>query len=263
MSWNAYSVKAQPLWQLLHCALPVNSRNPAASSAVNAASSPPTQRSNRVDGDTSVRSNTATALARVCGLARGSSGKAARKASAYDRSAARSATTEATGRPISSGASIGPATCSSRLRARPSQNTGAAQARFHRVGVWRLSGMSETPRPCRRPSAKPFAPSWQVAQAIAPLADRRLSWNRRSPSARFASEKGFDAGNGTAAGQRNAAFKVGKSGSCPAPSRPNAWAPSPSTAPAAAPARNAIATRRGADPNDDLTLSHQLAGGEF
>ena len=70
---------------------------------------------------------------------------------------------------------IGPATCSSRLRARPSQNTVRAQARFHSVGVWRASGRRGTPIAVARPSEKPFARSWQVAQAMLPSAERRLS----------------------------------------------------------------------------------------
>ena len=82
MSWNAESVKAQPLWQLLHLALPANRWKPAISSALSACASPSIQRSNRVAGDTSVRSNVASALARFSGVTRGSSGNAAANARA-------------------------------------------------------------------------------------------------------------------------------------------------------------------------------------
>src|SRR5262249_30738720 len=90
----------------------------------------------------------------------------------------------------------------SRLRARPSQNTGEDQARFHKVGVWRLSGRPGTPRPCTLPSAKPLPRSWQLAHARLPSIERRLSWKSASPSARFCSENGLSAGNGTVGGGR-------------------------------------------------------------
>src|SRR5262249_49700759 len=107
---------------------------------------------------------------------------------------------------ISSGDSIGPATCSSRLRARPSQNTGAAQAKFHKVWVCRLSGRPGTPRPCALPSAKPLPRWWQLAQAKLPSIDSRVSWNSASPSEVFVWENGLLAGTGRVGGRRTDAL---------------------------------------------------------
>src|SRR5207302_8758028 len=106
-------------------------------------------------------------------------------------SAARRATTAAIGCAISSGDSIGPATCSSRLRARPSQKTGAAQARFHKVGVWRLSRRPGTPCPCALPSAKPLLRSWQLAQERLASMESRVSWNNYELSARLFTQLGL------------------------------------------------------------------------
>ena len=63
-------MNAQPAWQFAQPALPVNRRKPAASCAVSAEASPSIQRSKRVCGETSVRSKTVIALARVSGVAR-------------------------------------------------------------------------------------------------------------------------------------------------------------------------------------------------
>ena len=79
MSWNAWSVKAQPLWQAAQPALPLNSRKPRFASSPIAPASPATQRSNGAVPETSLRSKAAIARAMVSPLTAGRSGKAAAK----------------------------------------------------------------------------------------------------------------------------------------------------------------------------------------
>src|ERR1700761_3458464 len=87
--------------------------------------------------------------------------------------------------PISTGLRIGHLAWSSRVAARPSQNSLAWNMAFSTVGLLRAPCWPPTPAEVAfsaRWSVKPLAGSWQVAQATVPSDDRRLSLNKVSPS---------------------------------------------------------------------------------
>src|SRR3954452_8543531 len=220
MSWNASSVKRQPLWQATHPALPTKSLRPAISSGSRAASSPFTQQSKRVSGETSVRSKLASAARMLASVARGSSGKAASNRRTLAGSAARRAAALAMSPPpISRGFSIGPLTCASSVGARPSQKKVRPQARFHRDGVRRGSGSPSLLGGGSTPAENDRAGSWHVAQAISPAPERRGSLKRLRPRSTFSVVTGLPAGVGMACGRAKAARQAAASkGSAERPS---------------------------------------------
>src|SRR5262245_43033551 len=92
--------------------------------------------------------------------------------------------------------------------------------------------------------------------------ERRLSWNSVSPSARFASENGLSAGNGTPPGRRNDGLSAARSSLIAAAAGGDGGvASSAAPVPMTPPATNAAATRRIVI--RAAIASHQSAGGEL
>ena len=227
MSWKASSVKRQPLWQATQPALPTKSAKPERSSASRAAASPSSQRSKRVFGETRVRSKLASAARMWSSVTRGSSGNAAAKRAVMAGSAARRAAALAMSPPISRRFSIGPLACASRLGARPSQKKVRPQARFHSDGVRRGRGSPSWPSLRATPSEKDRAGSWQVAQAMVPSPDSRVSVNSARPRSTFCGVTGLPGGAGIAAGRAKASRNAASASSAAAR---RASAPADSTA---------------------------------
>jgi hypothetical protein len=64
------------------------------------------------------------------------------------------------------------------------------------VGAFLSARCPETPIEVFSASAPPFAGSWQLEQAKLSSRDKRVSWNRRLPSATFLASSGSERGIG-------------------------------------------------------------------
>src|SRR5450755_2785789 len=80
------------------------------------------------------------------------------------------------------------------------------------------------PREVAKPSAHPFFGSWQDAQDIVPLLDKRTSKNSLSPSATRCGVGSLPVGNGTGGKRQRNSSAVGASDGVPA-IEPSATAP--------------------------------------
>ena len=92
--------------------------------------------------------------------------------------------------PISTGFNGGPAACSFRSAARPSQNWTKLSAALYTVGALTPPNCPLIPSEyCLRSTPPVFNP-WQVAQEIVLSADKRVSWYRAKPNSTFAGSVG-------------------------------------------------------------------------
>ncbi|MNX99754.1 hypothetical protein D3C86_1322210 [compost metagenome] len=84
-------------------------------------------------------------------------------------------TTSWLGLPISTGLTMGPLACSSRLAARPSQNWTDKKAEFQTVGAERPPVLPKTPSEVARLSSPPAITLWQELQETLPVLESRGS----------------------------------------------------------------------------------------
>ena len=159
----------------------LNRTNPRLALGEMALSSPATHSSNGAIPEITVRSNVAMAFPRVAAV-RPSPGYARSNIARYPGMPRSVSSARGSGMFISSGGLDGPEGLLLEARARPSQNSRSAQARFRIVGVRRPSCFMPWPTARGNPSPHEKAGLWQVAQDMTPDPDSRGSKKSVRPS---------------------------------------------------------------------------------